>query len=116
MNLVMLLNFPFPMPALRAMYDSLTDQSLAAETPKFDAPFLSKALAELVDDKNIKRVVEEIQEDNTIKLINNLEKTIFISELNIDIITKKNVNNKGDIAAKNCNKLLKFNCIAIFDI
>ena len=81
MNLVMLLNFPFPQSALRAMYDSLSDQSISAEVPKFDGPFLSKALAELVEEKNIKKVVEEIEEDNTIRLINNLEKTIFISEL-----------------------------------
>jgi hypothetical protein len=40
----------------------------------------------------------------------------FISELNIEIITKKNVNNIGDIAAKNCNILLKFNCIAMIYI
>ncbi len=105
MNLVMLLNFPFPQPALRAMHDSLTDQSLAAETPKFDATFLSNALAELVDDKNIKRVVEEIQEDNSIKLINNLEKTIFISELNMkwNPLTKS-LQSEGDIGINSFDK------------
>ena len=37
----------------------------------------------------------------------------LISELNNEIITRQNANNIGDIAAKNCNKLLKLNCIAI---
>jgi hypothetical protein len=81
MNLVMLLNFPFPQSALRLMNDTLIEQSMMAEPPQFDGPFLSNALAELVEEKNIKRVVEEIEEDNSIKLINDLEKTIFISEI-----------------------------------
>ncbi|MCU0421559.1 MAG: hypothetical protein MUC81_02020 [Bacteroidia bacterium] len=81
MNLVMLLNFALPQSAIRLMFDTLTEQSASAEVPKFDAVFLSKALAELVEDKNIKKVVEEIEEDGTIRLINDLEKTIFISEI-----------------------------------
>ncbi len=62
-------------------------------------------MAELVDDKNIKRVVEEIQEDNTIKLINNLEKTIFISELNMkwNPLTKS-LQSEGDIGINSFDK------------
>ncbi len=81
MNLVMLLDFPFPQPALRIMVDSLSDQSLSAEVPKFDGPFLSKALAEVVEDKNIKRVVEDLEQDKTIRSISSLEKTIFFTDL-----------------------------------
>lgn len=105
MNLVMLLNFPFPQPALRIMNDSLSDQSMSAEAPKFDANFLSKALAELVEEKNIKRVVEEIEEDNTIKLINDLEKTIFISDITMKWNpATRSLQSEGDIGINSFDK------------
>jgi hypothetical protein len=81
MKLVMLLNFPFPQNALRAMYDSLTDQSLTASQPEFDPIFLTKALSEVVEERNIKKIKEEIEDNNSIRLINDLEKTIFISDM-----------------------------------
>jgi len=40
----------------------------------------------------------------------------FISELNNEIITRKKATKIGDIVEKNCNILLKFNCIAIIYI
>jgi hypothetical protein len=83
MKLVALLNFPFAQNALRIMYDSLTDQSLMAAQPEFNPEFLTKALSELVEEKNIKRINEEINENNNIRLINDLEKTIFISDLQL---------------------------------
>jgi hypothetical protein len=83
MNLVMLLNFPLPSTAMRIMYDTLADQSSNAETPKFEANFLANALAELVVDKNIEKVVDEAKQDKTIRLVNELEKTILFSELNL---------------------------------
>ena len=83
MKLVMLLNFPFPQNALRAMYDSLTDQSLTANQPEFDPVFLTKALSEVVEERNIKKIKEEIEDNNSIRLINDLEKTIFISDMNV---------------------------------
>lgn len=105
MNLCMLLNFPFPNSALRIMYDSLTEQSLSSEPPKFDANFLSNALSELVEEKNIKRVVEEIREDNTIKLINNLEKTIFITELKLKWNpTTRSLISEGEIGINSFDK------------
>jgi hypothetical protein len=83
MRLVMLLNFPFPQSALRVMYDSLTDQSLTAELPAFNGEFLTKALSELVEERNIKKIREEIEDNNAIRLINDLEKTIFISDMDV---------------------------------
>ncbi len=83
MKLVMLLNFPFPQAALRVMYDSLTDQSLIAAQPEFDPVFLTKALSEVVEERNIKKIKEEIEDNNSIRLINDLEKTIFISDMNV---------------------------------
>lgn len=83
MKLVMLLNFPFPQNALRAMYDSLTDQSLTASQPEFDPGFLAKALSEVVEERNVKKIKEEIEDNNSIRLINDLEKTIFISDMNV---------------------------------
>ena len=83
MKLVMLLNFPFPQAALRSMYDSLTDQSLIAAQPEFDPVFLTKALSEVVEERNVKKIKEEIEDNNSIRLINDLEKTIFISDMNV---------------------------------
>lgn len=83
MKLVMLLNFPFPQGAIRVMYDSLTDQSLTANQPEFDPVFLTKALSEVVEERNIKKIKEEIEDNNSIRLINDLEKTIFISDMNV---------------------------------
>ncbi len=105
MNLVMLLNFPFPQGALRLMNDTLIEQSMMAEPPKFDGKFLSNALAELVEEKNIKRVVEEIEEDNTIKLINDLEKTIFISEITMRWNqATRSLQSEGDIGINSFDK------------
>lgn len=81
MNLSMLLNFPFPPPALRIMSDTLSEQSLAAEATKIDANFLSKSLTEFLDDKNAKKVITELEQDKTIRLVNDLEKTIFITNI-----------------------------------
>ena len=83
MKLVMLLNFPFPQNAIRAMSDSLINQSLVANQPEFDPVFLTKALSEVVEDRNIKKIKEEIEDNNSIRLINDLEKTIFISDINM---------------------------------
>lgn len=105
MNLVMLLNFPFPQQALRIMYDSLSDQSLSAEVPKFDAYLLSRALAELVQEKNINKVVEEIEQDKTIRQINDLEKTIFISELTMKWNQPtRSLQSEGDIGINSFDK------------
>jgi hypothetical protein len=83
MKLVMLLNFPFPPSALHVMYDSLTDQSLTAEQPAFEPEFLKRALSEVVEERNIKKITEEITDNNAIRLINDLEKTIFISDMEV---------------------------------
>lgn len=105
MNLVMLLNFPFPQQALRIMFDTLSEQSLAAEPPKFDGPFLGNALAELVEEKNIRKVEEELEEDKTIRLINDLEKTIFISELNMRWNqATRSLQSEGDIGINSLDK------------
>ncbi len=54
-----------------------------AAQPEFNPEFLTKALSELVEEKNIKRINEEINENNNIRLINDLEKTIFISDMQL---------------------------------
>lgn len=105
MNLVMLLNFPFPQPALRIMFDTLSDQSVSAEQPKLDIAFMSRALSELVEEKNIKKVVEELEDDNSIRLINDLEKTIFISELRLKWnSTTRSFQSVGDIGINSFDK------------
>jgi hypothetical protein len=105
MKLVVLLNFPFPPNALRAMYDSLTDQSLTAPTPDFDAAFLTKALSEVVEEKNIKKIKEEIEDNNSIRLINDLEKNIFISDINLKWNqTTRSLVSVGDIGINSFGK------------
>lgn len=105
MNMVMLLNFPFPQSALRLMHDTLTEQSLSAEAPKFDAKLLSNALSELVQEKNIEKVVEEIEQDKTIRLVNDLEKTFFFSELNMKWNqATRSLQSEGDIGINSLDK------------
>ena len=105
MNLVMLLNFPFPQPALRIMFDTLSDQSVSAEQPKITPGFMGRALSELVADKNMNKVVEELEEDNTIRLINDLEKTIFISDLKLKWNTStRSFQSVGDIGINSFDK------------
>lgn len=105
MNLVMLLNFPFPGPALRIMHDTLTEQSLSAEAPRFDGKLLAGALAELVQDKNIDKVVEEIRDDKTIRMVNELQQTIFISELTMRWNPQtRSLQSEGDIGINSFDK------------
>jgi hypothetical protein len=44
--------------------------------------YMKKALAEVVEEKAIKTVTDDIS-DNTLKLVSDLQKTIFFSELNL---------------------------------
>lgn len=82
MHLAGLLNFPIPTIALKLMFDSLYNQSDNAETPAFKADFMKKAVAELVDDKAVAKATEEIEE-NSVQTTLELQKTMFISELNL---------------------------------
>lgn len=82
MHLAALLNFPIPSSALKLMYDSLNNQSVNAETPNYDGEFMKKAIAELVEEKAIKKATENI-ESNSLKLVSDLQTTIFFSDLNM---------------------------------
>jgi hypothetical protein len=82
MRLAGLLNFPMPPTAVKIMYDSLSAQSVNAAVPTFEPLFMKKALAELVDDKNIKKVTDDV-EPNSVKLTPELQRTIFFTELNM---------------------------------
>lgn len=82
MHLAALLSFPIPTSALKLMYDSLTDQSVNAETPNFEGGFMKRALAEMVEEKAIKKATEDV-ENNSVKLTNDLQRTIFFSELHM---------------------------------
>jgi hypothetical protein len=82
MHLAALLNFPLPSIALKLMFDSLYIQTDNAESPTFKEDYMKKALAEVVEEKAIKTVTDDIS-DNTLKLVSDLQKTIFFSELNL---------------------------------
>jgi hypothetical protein len=77
-----LLTFPIPSSALKLMYDSLNNQSVSAEVPNYDGEFMKRALAEMVEEKAIKKVTEDV-ETNNLKLVSDLQRTIFFSELNM---------------------------------
>lgn len=82
MHLAGLLNFPIPTSALKLMYDSLNNQSVEATAPEFKADFMKKALAEIVEERAVRKVTEDI-EDNSLKLVSDLQKTIFFTDLNL---------------------------------
>jgi hypothetical protein len=82
MHLAALLNFPLPSSALKIMFDSLYNQSDNAEQPTFTEGFMKKALAEVVDEKAVRKVTDDVS-DNSLKLVSDLQKTIFFSELNM---------------------------------
>ncbi len=82
MHLAALLNFPIPSSALKLMFDSLYNQSDNAESPTFTEDFMKKALAEIVEEKAVRKVTDDVS-DNSLKLVSDLQKTIFFSELNM---------------------------------
>jgi hypothetical protein len=82
MHLAALLNFPIPPQALKLMFDSLYNQSDNAEAPTFTENFMKKALAEVVEEKAVSKVTDDVTE-NSLKLVSDLQKTIFFSDLNL---------------------------------
>jgi hypothetical protein len=104
MHLAALLNFPLPSSALKLMFDSLYNQSDNAEPPTFKEDFMKKALAEVVEEKAIKKVTDDIS-DNTLKLVSDLQKTIFFSELNLKWNpTSRSIISDGDLGINSFEK------------
>lgn len=82
MNLAMVLEFPFPPMALKLMFDSLNEQSASASNIYFDKRTLKIAIPELItEDKTLKKLSEDPSEDMGSRLLEELYKTIFISDL-----------------------------------
>ncbi|MES2381672.1 MAG: hypothetical protein V4538_11560 [Bacteroidota bacterium] len=83
MHLAMILDFQMPGNAIKLMYDTLTDQSTSASNNYYDKQILNLAIPELVDEKVLKKILGDPSDELTGKLIEDLFKTIFITDLNL---------------------------------
>lgn len=83
MHLAMILDFQMPNSAIKLMADTLTEQLTNASNNYYDKQILNLAIPELVDDKVLKKIVGDPSEELTGKLIDDLYKTIFITDLNL---------------------------------
>jgi hypothetical protein len=82
MHLAGLLNFPLPAPAVKIMYDSIYDQTSSSGTPMFKELFMKKALAEMVTEKEVQKVTDDVSE-NALRLTSELQSTFMFSELHM---------------------------------
>jgi hypothetical protein len=65
------------------MYDSLNDQSTSAPDAEFDEAMLAHALPEVIsEEKTLRRVLEDLT-DKEIRMVDELQKTIFLSKINL---------------------------------
>jgi hypothetical protein len=104
MTLAGLLNFPLPPAALKIMFDSIYDQSGSGETPLFKELFMKKALAELVEDKNIRKVTDDVS-DNALRLTSELQTTFMLSELHMVWNPRtRSMQSEGDIGVNSIEK------------
>lgn len=83
MNLLMLLDFPFPESALKLMYDTINLQTSGAEPAEFDVPLLTKAVSDLVSNpKTLEMVLDELP-DKSLRLEDELRKPIGLSSVSL---------------------------------
>ncbi|HYG15087.1 MAG TPA: hypothetical protein VEC12_04975, partial [Bacteroidia bacterium] len=78
LNTALLFDFPFPEPALKHLVTGLNMPNIPANAP--DKGFMEKALAEMLDEKSFKRVQEGLDKDGTMDIVNDLAKTMFITD------------------------------------
>lgn len=87
MNLTMIMDFQLPPAAMRLMVDSLIDASEMAPSNNIDVDHsdlkrhLKLTLPELVEEKNLKKLTEDPSVDLTGKTIDELFKTIFVTDI-----------------------------------
>ncbi|MFZ4799312.1 MAG: hypothetical protein ACOYMA_17565 [Bacteroidia bacterium] len=107
MHLAMILDFELPENALKVMVDSITEQSATNSTEYYNKEILNIAIPELVEDKNLKKISDEASDELNGKLINNLFKTFFITDLNFkwNQPTRSFIN-QGDFGVRSMDKYL----------
>jgi hypothetical protein len=83
MDVLLMLNYPFPTNATRLMFDTINSQSGYAENTKLNVPLMKSSLTQYIkDERNMKRVVEEL-DDKSIRLVNELTKQLFFSHIQL---------------------------------
>ncbi len=107
MNLAMILDFELPADALKLMVDSITDQSNTNSNDFINKDILNIAIPEFVDDKILKKLSDDASDDLNGKLLNDLFKTFFITELKLkwDQPTRTFIND-GVIGVRSIDKYL----------
>jgi hypothetical protein len=88
MDVMTLMDFPFPNNATKLMFDSINYQSASAEVTKNDLTILSPAITEyLKDEKTREKVIDDLS-DNSIRLVNELEKLFLFSNIQFEWNTR----------------------------
>jgi hypothetical protein len=81
MHIATVLDFEMPPLALKLMVDSISEQSSSNSSDFFDKEILNLAISEMVDEKVFKKLSDEPSDELNGKLITDLFKTFFITDL-----------------------------------
>jgi hypothetical protein len=105
MNIAAVVDFEMPANALKLMVDSITDQSSSNSNDYFKKEILNIAIPEMVDDKTLKKMSDDASDELEGKLINDLFKSFFITDLKFkyDINTRSFIS-EGDFGVRSIDK------------
>lgn len=84
LDVVMLIDFLLPPQALKMMADSIYNSAQELPTIRMDRYVLKAGLAELVEEKNYNNVLGKLESDKTITMVDEFEKTLFITDLKLN--------------------------------
>ncbi|MFN4973122.1 MAG: hypothetical protein ACK45I_12395 [Bacteroidota bacterium] len=83
MDVMLMLDYPFPSSATRLLFDTINLQSAYAPSTKLDIPMLKSALTQYIkEERSLRRVMEEL-DDNSIRLVNDIVKQLFFSHIRL---------------------------------
>ena len=107
MHISMVFDFELPENALKVMADSITDQSAINSNEFYNKEILNISIPELVEDKVLKKISDEASDELNGKLINNLFKMFFITDLKFkwNQPTRSFIN-QGDFGVRSIDKYL----------
>jgi hypothetical protein len=105
MNIAAVVDFEMPANAIKLMVDSITEQSSSNSNDYFKKEILNIALPEMVDEKTLKKMSDEASDELEGKLINDLFKSFFITDLKFkyDINTRSFIS-EGDFGVRSIDK------------
>jgi hypothetical protein len=103
----MILDFDLPAEALKIMVDSITDQSNTNSSDFYNKEILNIAIPELAEEKIVKKLSDEASDEMSGKLIDNLFKTFFITDINLkwNQPTRSFIN-QGEFGVRSMDKYL----------